>query len=477
MASLSSNERRRARLYRIAGDIERERLDNDSNALDFYLKTLRITPLDSRAQGSAERILSRNRDWHRLSTLYEELLQRIPPPIAGQEDGRVPILSELMELYRYQLDNRAMAITACEQLLSIASGDLKVREDLARLYEADGRLDDAVALHQSLISDSPFSVDSYHALRRIHELRGQRDRMLCLSATLAFLDEANQDEMKLLRNHRSALPVPTEQALPEHLYGRLLLHPRASGLLGELFTFAADYCRPALVREQKEYKLKSRHRLRLADPGSELAGYFREALSFMGLVAPEVYSKGAGVKGVMALNTSPIAVLYSEEAVQKASGDELRFMVGRAVAFARTENLLAASMSPKRLHQLIEALEEVAFPDTRIHPVSDEVFNLARKLHKVVPQQRLGRLQQLITRFREQSDELVIRDWVEGVEHTCNRAGFVLCGNLEAAVEVLKAARVHSPSGTHRSLIRELIFYSISDDYFELREAAGAAIS
>jgi hypothetical protein len=65
---------------------------------------------------------------------------------------------------------------------------------------------------------------------------------------------------------------------------------------------------------------------------------------------------------------------------------------------------------------------------------------------------------------------------VEGVEHSCNRVGFAWSGSLDAAVRVLKAARVLSPSGSHRSLVRELIFFSISESFFELRRQLGVAV-
>jgi tetratricopeptide (TPR) repeat protein len=476
LAHLAATDRQRARYFRIAGDIERERLDNDDQALEFYLLALRHAPLDKRAHSSAVKILNRMRDWRRLTSLYEELLRRLPPPIAGQEDRRLLILAELVELYRYRLGNNRKATAACEQLLTIDPGDIKVRDDLARLYETEGRLDDAAAVHRSLIADSPFSVDSYHALLRIYEHQGYNDRTLCMAATLNFLDEAKDDEMVLLKEYRHALPVPPGRRITEAQYSRLLMHARAGGLLGEMFSFAADHCRDLFVADHRDYKLKARDRLNLRDSSSKPAATFRDALTFLALPPPEVYGKGVGIKGILAVNTSPPAILFSEDILQRASIPELRFMVARAVAFTRPENLLAAALSPKQLRSLLDAMVEMAFPGGQVLAVDDEVTMLTRKLQRAIPRNKANRLYQLASGYREQAEDLSIRDWLEGVEHTCNRAGFALCGDLEACVQVLKAARVVSPSGSSRSLIRELIFYSISDDYFEMRKALKASI-
>lgn len=476
LAHLAATDRQRARYCRIAGDIERERLDDDERALEFYLRALRHAPLDRRAHGAAVKILNRMRDWRRLTTLYEELLRRLPPPIAGQPDRRLEILAELVELYRYRLGNNRKAINACEQLLTIDPSDIKVRDDLARLYEMEGRLDDAAAVHRSLIADSPFSVDSYHALRRIYERQGYHDRTLCMAATLNFLDEAKQDEIALLKEHRHALPIPPGRRISEAQYARLLMHPRAGGLLGDMFSFAADHCRDLFIMDHRDYKLKPRDRLNLRDSSSRAAATFKDALGFLALPPPEVYGKGVGIKGILAVNTSPPAILFSEDVLQRASIPELRFMVARAVAFTRPENLLAAALSPRQLRSLLDAMVEMAFPGGQVLSLNEEVAMLARKLQRAIPKNKANRLYQLTSKYREQAEDLSIRDWLEGVEHTCNRAGFALCGDLEACVQVLKAARVVSPTGSSRSLIRELIFYSISDDYFELRKALKAAI-
>jgi tetratricopeptide (TPR) repeat protein len=476
LAHLAESDRQRARYLRIAGDIQRERLDDDRAALDSYLAALDAAPLDKRANAAAVKILNRLRDWPRLARLYEEQLQRLPPPIAGQDDRRLGILTELVELYRYRLEDRQRAIGACEQLLAIEPGRIKVREDLARLSEMQGDTDRAIELHRSLIADSPFSVDSYHALRRIYEARGQADRTLCLAATLAFLDEADADEQALLNEHRHALPIPVGRRMNEALYNSHLLHPAAAGLLGEMLSFAADFARTLFSVEHKEFKLRSRDRLNLRRPDDKLAEIVRGSLELLGLPAPEFYAKGGVIKGIMAVNTSPVAVLYSEDAVRRATVPELRFMVARALAFTRPENLLAASLTPKQLRTLLEAMVELAFPGGPIHPVAEEVTGLARKLQRQIPERKQQRLLQLADQYRGLAEDLSIRDWLEGVEHTCNRAGLAFSGDLEAAVQVLKAARVVSPSGSHRSLIRELIFYSISEDYFALREALHAAI-
>jgi golgin subfamily B member 1 len=476
LAQALTNDHQRSRMLKIAAEIASERLDDDRRALGFYLQALQITPLDQRVQAATVKILNRLRDWAGLAALYEDLLRKLPPPIVGKEDVRKWMLVELLELYRYRLNDPKSAIAAAEKLLKIDPGDVKIREDIGRLYEMDGQLDQAIEMHRAMIEASPFSVDSYHALRRIYEQRGQRDHSLCMAATLSFLDEASADEQSLYKAFRHAMPMPSGVELDQALYDQLLLHPRASGLLGQLFGFAADHCLPLYRSDPRDFKLKDRDRLNFQDKDQKLVFCIRDAVLFLGMSVPEVYSKGSMVKGMMAVNTAPVAVLYQEESLGKASLPEMRFIAGRALAFTRPEHLLASALSAKQLRELLDGLVELVLPGSSVHPVADAVANMVKKLDDVIPLHKRDYLIHLATQVRAQAEELSIRDWLEGIEHTCNRVGFVLSGDLGACVSVLKGARVVSPSGSNRSLIRELIFYTISEEYFKLRKTCRAAI-
>jgi tetratricopeptide (TPR) repeat protein len=477
LSQLAESDIKKSRYLRIAGDIERERLNNEQAALDFYLRALFLAPLDKRAHSSAVRILYRTKDWRRLVVLYEQKLKRIVPPIDGQKDPRVPILDELYELYRDKLKDRRRAIEACEQLIAIGpprDDEFKVNLDLALLYEEDGLLNKACDLHRKLTSKNPLSVDSYHALRRIYKQQGHNDKALGIIATLDFLNETDSFETKFLSQHRQSLPIPTGKSISEAQYHHLLLHPGAKGLLDQIFSFIGDYAHTVFTVEPKDYNLKAKDLF--SDSSSKLASIFKQAASFLSLHPPEAYSQSTNIKGIMSIFTSPPAIIFSQPAVQQASVDALRFMAGRAIAFCRPENLLAATFDEDQLNSILLAIIEAVFPGELVHSPAPEVLDLAEQLSKTIPTSKVGRLQQLAYKYREQAEDISVGAWQRGVEHTCNRAGFALSGNLKAAVSILKGAKVVSPSGDNRALIRELVFYSISDEYFTLREELGVAI-
>ncbi|RME21433.1 MAG: tetratricopeptide repeat protein [Deltaproteobacteria bacterium] len=469
LARLHRDDSKKAWHLRVAGDLASERLDDEDLAMGFYRKALRYNPLDARAYKAAVKILNRRREWNGLFELQQETVRRMPPPIAGQEDRRIEILADLVELCRYRLRDDEKAARFCEMLLELQPDDIKVREDLARLYENLGRLEQALELHRSLIRDSPFSIDSYHALRRIYERQADSDSALCVAATLQFLDEANQDELDLLDQLGHRLALPQRGVLDEMQYQEYLVDGRTSGIVGQMFGYVAEFVRPLFVKDHADFHLRERDAVDVELDGSREIRLLRQALEFFGLPEPEVYKKGGLVKGVLALNTSPPALVISADSAAGSSIPEMKFMLARALVFTRPENLLAISLSPVQLRLLLYALVEIVRPG-RIGPdTGPGVVELARDVEKHLPKAKLSGLEKLADVFLQHQQQPSIKDWLEGVEQTCNRAGFVFCQNLEAAVQVLKAARVVGLTGSNRSQIRELIFYSISEDYLSLR--------
>ncbi|NJK30990.1 MAG: hypothetical protein HC927_00500 [Deltaproteobacteria bacterium] len=63
------------------------------------------------------------------------------------------------------------------------------------------------------------------------------------------------------------------------------------------------------------------------------------------------------------------------------------------------------------------------------------------------------------------------------MELTCYRVGFLLCGDLPtAALMVSQESGLLGSTMTPKDKIKELVLYSISEDYFEARRAVGIQV-
>jgi hypothetical protein len=71
---------------------------------------------------------------------------------------------------------------------------------------------------------------------------------------------------------------------------------------------------------------------------------------------------------------------------------------------------------------------------------------------------------------------LDLKKWVNGVDFTADRAGLVLCHDLETAVEIIRASDETSASIGGQQRLKELVLFAISESYFKLRTELGITI-
>jgi hypothetical protein len=80
-------------------------------------------------------------------------------------------------------------------------------------------------------------------------------------------------------------------------------------------------------------------------------------------------------------------------------------------------------------------------------------------------------------RFVEGGARTDIKLWMRTVELTGCRAGFLLCNNLEIAARMIQA---DPPMGavelTPKEKIEDVLLFSISEQYFRLRDSLGIKI-
>jgi hypothetical protein len=80
-------------------------------------------------------------------------------------------------------------------------------------------------------------------------------------------------------------------------------------------------------------------------------------------------------------------------------------------------------------------------------------------------------------RFVEAGAKTNIKGWMQAIELSACRAGLLMCNELEIASRIIQS---DPPGGTvdlpPKEKIKELVLFSVSEEYFRLREAIGIQI-
>jgi hypothetical protein len=97
-------------------------------------------------------------------------------------------------------------------------------------------------------------------------------------------------------------------------------------------------------------------------------------------------------------------------------------------------------------------------------------------LRKLMPPQMHEQLGAVVQRFIVTKGEADLHKWSNAVDLTATRAGLLVCNDLEVAARLAQTEPVSVGVVEPKEKIRDLIQWSISDEYFTLREHLGLII-
>ncbi len=120
------------------------------------------------------------------------------------------------------------------------------------------------------------------------------------------------------------------------------------------------------------------------------------------------------------------------------------------------------------------ALVNPRFP---IPPDSVQTVQLyLAEVQKRIPPHMLEQLARVVKIFIDAQPEVNLAKWGHAVDATSHRAGFVISGDLEVAARMVSAEPVVVGGPQVKDKIKELVLYSISEEYFAVRQALGLTI-
>ena len=99
------------------------------------------------------------------------------------------------------------------------------------------------------------------------------------------------------------------------------------------------------------------------------------------------------------------------------------------------------------------------------------------EMQKRMPPQALEQLGAVVQRFIQAAPEINLAKWGHAVDAASHRAGFVVCGDLEVAARMVSAEPVVVGGPQVKDKIKELVLYSITEEFFAVRAQMGLTIA
>jgi tetratricopeptide (TPR) repeat protein len=457
----------RARRLREAASLDAA-LGRQDAARERLKAALELDPLDTEAlAGLSAMLVTQNND-PEAATLLTRTLPRLPAPTdAASRMARATLWMRLGECRERMRDARG-ATMAFEKALEADPSRRGLREVLLDRWGDDPAHDDVVRAHRMvLLMDDPLHVPSLRHMAQIEARRGAPDkgrRFLELLAVAGGLTD--EERIRLGQTAPAERSDDGAKGSLDDADHQLFAHAEAVAL-GELNAVVWEGTASERAPNLESLGVGQGDRVSPVEK-SDLALAYATGAKALGNRRTGLFVKrDPGFTGLDVVAHPPTAIIVGPQFAEGRAIADVRFLLGRALELARPEYVMAAALPRDEFARLFSALLRAFHPRhaRRRLEVSRDAPGQSRDEEaamwkRQLPYKVAKRLAEL---FAEQADtHFSSARWRRAVQHTVNRAGLLVCGDMIAA------ARVLSTEGDQEA-IRELARFAASDDYLALR--------
>ena len=392
----------------------------------------------------------------------------------------VAVLDRLGALYRKLLNEPELAIDAYEAAQAFDPEGKERAETLAELYASDVTqyLDKAVKAQTQMLRVNPYRVESYKLLRRLYTEARRPDPAWCLCQALSVLRLAEPDEERFYRRYRGDNAAAAQAVLEEEDWVTRLAHEDADPLVTRIFALI----QPTIIRartqplEAQGYSLE--YRADLASQPYAASQMLHYAQGVFGFEAPPVFQNPDDPAGLGFLHAHIPSIVLGRAAFERVVPNQsLAFVAGRHLTYFRpgfyVRHLVPTGTG---LKAWLFAAIRLCVPQFPIGPDLQGQVNeaLAFMTPDFVGVHR-ELLASTVSKLLQSGGAIDLKKWVAAVDLTADRAGFLLAHDLGVAVQVMRATE-DAASVSSKERGKEIVLFSISEPYLQLREKLGITV-
>jgi tetratricopeptide (TPR) repeat protein len=478
VASLEKNDKSVSKYHYSIALVYRDKIKDPNKAIDHFNEALDRDSTQLKAFESIDRILTLQKDWKTLERNYRKMLHRITGQ--GRTEIEVNLWHFLGEIYRTRMGNFSAAADAFRAASKLDKDNLDRHKILAELYMMiPDQWENAVEEHQYLIRENPYRVDSYKALRKIYFDTRQYDKAWCLCATLSFLKKADAEEQQFFDQYKTKGMIRAQARLDNERWIKDLFHTDEDLYIGKIFETILPFVRRFKIQPQKAFGLKKKDRHDPMTSTITFAKTFAYVAQVINLpVLPELYLRPDQAMGLNYAITEPPASVVGQLLLSGFTPQDLTFEIGRHLAYYRGEHYIRwVEPTTAGLRILLLSAVKAVNPQFKTPPdpsgvLDQTVATLASSLTPAAKEQLGG----LVRKFIQKTGEADIKKWINAVEMTACRCGFLLCNDIQSAARMIQNQAATVGDVPAKEKIKELVLFSVSEQYFKLRQALGVTI-
>jgi tetratricopeptide (TPR) repeat protein len=477
LSKLATDPRESADWIIKASEVARDELWESDRALAGFRQALELDPTRLDAFKAVTSILVDSRDWEGLEVAYLQLIEKNQRN-AEAEPRLIAILwQKLGDLYKLHLDRLDDAITAYDRASELVPDSMELHEAVAELAEVDtNKLDIALKHLQAMREWDASRRDYLDRIARVYLRKKEVDRAAVMFRALRYMGEQLDDKAAaFVERFDSPIARPIKETVSTELLSRYVLSPGLVPALSEVFAILKPSLEEWTGEDKKKYGLGRKDRVKLDEQlaFNNLYKSIGATLGYQGL--PELWRKPEQ-RGLINGALIPEGMIVGDELLGSGREKHIAFVVAKQLFLFRPQFYLAAIRPVSDLEGFFVRAVALARPDL---PIEGDLHNdrVLKEMRRQIKGPALDRLREAINLLTGNGLEVNIKGWVEALEDTANRVGFLFCDDLKVVEDYL---RMDPSSLSRRSVadrMQSLVDYSISEKYLALRPRLGINVA
>lgn len=480
LAEVVDEKKHKAKYLHTASMIASRELQDAALAQELLEKSLQFDPSLAPALDEALILRQKARDWEGVKNLLK--LRVTHAQDAGDSELLLTTLWQLADVYERHLKRIEQAIAVCTSAHQLEPENTRWAERLARLYAEDaaGSFAESVPLIGEWIARDPYQSEPYQLLRRVYTGVRHADGAWSACQALHALGRAEPDEERFYARLRNDEPQPAQDRLALADWPEYILPDEHDPAVTALLALLEPMALAARGRSIEAYGLTGEHLLSVETYPYGLVQAVSAAADALGLPEPPVFQNQQDPGVLTFLATSPASIALGAAAfTSELPLVTTSFVAGRALAYFVPGFFLRQVLSN------MTALKSWVFAAIRLvkpkFPVSTDLEPLVQQASKELaltplPARQREQLTDVVSKLLRSTESLDLKKWAHSVDYAADRAGLVMCQDLEHAVSLIKSIPAEEGAPPTNLRVERLITYSVSTAHLTLRERLGTGV-
>lgn len=470
--------KQKAKYVQTAAAVSARQMGDFDKAAEYLARVMELDPDNERAVADAIEVGEQKGDFAAVASLAEASLAKAKA--AGNTASAVALLDRLARLYREQLGRAADGIQALEKAQALDPANTEREDKLRELYAEDVEryLDKAVAAQSAAIARDPFNAQGYRGLRKLFTLAKEPDPAWCVCQALHVMSCAEPDEERFFRRMRAETAAEAKDRVSAEDWATTLTHELVDPVITNIFRAIEPAILARNAKPLDQLGFPPQYAIDLSMHPYPMSQTLFYAAGVLGMTPPPTFLNPQDPGGISFLHGLPPSVVLG----QAALAAELPTQAAAFIA-ARHLTYYRPGLYVRHLVPTGTGLRAWLFGAIRlIHdgfPVAGELESTVRENGLAIKASLDGpardQLASLVSKLL-QGGSIDLKRWVAAVDMSADRAGLLVCHDLEIASEMIRASDEATAALPQRDRIRELTLFTVGARYFALRKRLGIAI-